>query len=253
MGIFTQYGGTVTSASQMQLGSVSNTAGEAAYKLHAGTITITNSSPFAFSANTAPIYFDFAPFANSLGGTLNLRGTWDFASLTGIANSDFRLHDLPIENGDLPLHARHHRLDRLHGRYRGCPDHTRLGGRARAIPGTWAGIGRAGVRPHFGDDVEIRNGNQCPNCRRRYRQMDQARRECHRRRHRTGRWNHHGNRKRVSTWGTAGVVRARTCSMRAARLNVNSYIMVGQSTGNSLFTQNGGNVRTGALYMGYNE
>ena len=40
-------------------------------------------------------YFDFD------GGTLNLIGTWDFASLTGIANSDFRVAGVAATSGDL--------------------------------------------------------------------------------------------------------------------------------------------------------
>jgi hypothetical protein len=93
--VFTQSGGTVDSNVTLQLGSKAGTTGSAIYNLDGGLLTISNATPFQFSSNSAPIYFDFD------GGIANLLGTWNFTSLTAIANSDFRFHGAVLQDGDL--------------------------------------------------------------------------------------------------------------------------------------------------------
>ena len=93
--VFTQSGGTATLSGGITLGAVAGTTGESIYNLDGGELTITGATPFTFSQPGAPVYFDFD------GGTLNLPGTWDFATLTGIANADFRAFGVAAIAGDL--------------------------------------------------------------------------------------------------------------------------------------------------------
>jgi len=94
-GVFTQTGGTVTSSVTLEMGDRADTSGAAIYNLDDGTLQIDHATPFLFRADPAPIYFDFD------GGTLNLLGTWNYTNLTAIANSDFRFHGSPLQDGDL--------------------------------------------------------------------------------------------------------------------------------------------------------
>lgn len=84
--VFTQNAGTIaTINSQLQMGATAGTSGGAIYRLDGGQLTIQASvDPLVFTQPGAPVYFEFA------GGALNLRGTWEFAVLTAIPNSDFR-------------------------------------------------------------------------------------------------------------------------------------------------------------------
>lgn len=90
---FTQTGGTVSvdSAVTMTLGEYADTNGWAKYELLGGTLTLNRAgTPLAFAADPAPIYIDFE-YGSPTWAALNLKGVWDYASLTGIANSDFRV------------------------------------------------------------------------------------------------------------------------------------------------------------------
>jgi len=86
--VFTQSAGTATVNNQILLGNNvgdgTNADAKAVYNLDGGELTIKNATPFIFTQPGAPVYVDID------GGALNLLGTWDFASLTGILDSDFR-------------------------------------------------------------------------------------------------------------------------------------------------------------------
>ena len=70
----------------LYLGTVAGTTGRSVYNLDGGTLTMSaTANAFVFTQPGAPAYFDFD------GGTLNLRGSWNFTSLKGISNSDFRV------------------------------------------------------------------------------------------------------------------------------------------------------------------
>jgi hypothetical protein len=92
----TQSGGKVTINNQLQMGTASAVSGVGSVivNLDGGEMTIKGAAPLSFVGGTTN-YFDFN------GGTLNLRGTWDFASLTGLANADFRVDGLPVTAADL--------------------------------------------------------------------------------------------------------------------------------------------------------
>jgi hypothetical protein len=92
---FTQSGGTATISTMLELGRVAGTTGSSIYNLDGGELTVTSPTAFVFTQPGAPVYFDFD------GGTLNLPGTWDFAALDGIANSDFRAYGVAAGAGDL--------------------------------------------------------------------------------------------------------------------------------------------------------
>jgi len=92
--VFTQSEGTTAMINQqLRLGAASGTTGEAIYNLDGGVLTIDEAAdnvdltkgPFQFTQPGAPVYFDFD------GGTLNLKGVWDYNSLTGIQDADFRV------------------------------------------------------------------------------------------------------------------------------------------------------------------
>lgn len=92
----TQSSGTATVGGYLSLGSHAGTTGSSIYNLDGGTLTMEAAvDPFLFTQPGAPVYFDFD------GGTLNLKGTWDFNTLTGIANSDFRVAGVAATAGDL--------------------------------------------------------------------------------------------------------------------------------------------------------
>ncbi len=94
---FTQTGGAVsaTSGVTMTLGDTADENGWAKYELLGGTLTLENpSTPFTFSANPAPIYFEFE-YGNPTSAALILNGVWDYASVTSIPNADFRVHGAP--------------------------------------------------------------------------------------------------------------------------------------------------------------
>ena len=93
--VFTQSGGTATISDVIELGTVAGTTGQSIYNLDGGELTITDGTPFTFTQPGAPAYFDFD------GGALNLLGTWDFTTLTGIANSDFRALGVAATAADL--------------------------------------------------------------------------------------------------------------------------------------------------------
>ena len=96
--LFDQTGGAATLANQLALGKSTTKTGSSIYNLHGGSLTIENSTtPFFFTTDGASTaYLDF------LGsGTLNLEGSWDFASLTGISDSDFRVAGVTATAGDL--------------------------------------------------------------------------------------------------------------------------------------------------------
>ena len=99
--VFTQSGGsTATVRGKLYLGTVAGASGRSVYKLNGGTLTMSATpDPFVFAQPGAPVYLDFA------GGTLNLRGTWDFASLAAISNSDFRVQGKPATVGNLNFKA----------------------------------------------------------------------------------------------------------------------------------------------------
>ncbi len=90
--IITQSGGTVTVANDIKMGTKvgdgSIVPGAAIYNLDAGELTIKGATPFAFSVTgqppAQPVYVDLD------GGAMNLLGSWDFATLTGIEYADFR-------------------------------------------------------------------------------------------------------------------------------------------------------------------
>jgi hypothetical protein len=85
--VFTQSGVSVALLrGTLYLGTVAGTTGRSVYNLDGGTLTMSaTANAFVFTQPGAPAYFDFD------GGTLNLRGTWNFTSLKGISNSDFRV------------------------------------------------------------------------------------------------------------------------------------------------------------------
>ena len=93
--VFTQSGGTAALSGGLYLGAVAGATGESIYNLDGGDLTIAGATAFTFTQPGGDVYFDFD------GGTLNLKGTWDFAGLTGIANSDFRVGGLAAAAGDL--------------------------------------------------------------------------------------------------------------------------------------------------------
>ena len=100
--LFDQTGGDATVSKTIQLAKTGTTLTTSAiYNLGGGTLTIENSvNPFVFSADAnVTDYFDFN------GGTLNLEGTWDFTSLTGLANADFRVGGVAATSGDLNFEA----------------------------------------------------------------------------------------------------------------------------------------------------
>lgn len=100
--VFNQTGGAATVSSYIALGvgmtNATNPSAQAIYKLHGGELTITSSSEQLRFTQTlgVPVYFDFGG-----SGTLNLRGTWDFTSLTTIMNSDFRVAGVAAQSSDL--------------------------------------------------------------------------------------------------------------------------------------------------------
>lgn len=95
--VFTQSAGTTAVINeQLRMGQYAGTTGSSIYHLDGGTLTIEAAlNPFLFTQPGAPVYFDFD------GGALNLKGTWDFNTLTGIANSDFRVAGVAATAGDL--------------------------------------------------------------------------------------------------------------------------------------------------------
>ena len=94
--IFTQSGGDATIRGSLHLGERAGTTGQSIYNLDGGTLTMSASTaPFVFTQPGAPAYFDFD------SGTLNLIGTWDFASLTAIPLSDFRVGGVAATTGSL--------------------------------------------------------------------------------------------------------------------------------------------------------
>jgi hypothetical protein len=91
----TQSGGKVTVGGQLQMATAAvSGAGEVIVNLDGGEMTIKNATPLTFGGGT-PNYFDFD------GGKLNLKGTWNFTSLTAIANSDFRVGGVAATSWDL--------------------------------------------------------------------------------------------------------------------------------------------------------
>jgi hypothetical protein len=95
--IFNQGAGTTAVVNfKIELGKTAGTSGGAVYNLDGGTLTVEREvDPFIFHQPGAPVYFDFD------GGALNLKGTWDFASLAAIPNSDFRVSGVAVTEGDL--------------------------------------------------------------------------------------------------------------------------------------------------------
>jgi len=93
--VFTQTDGMGFLSGGLTLGTVAGTTGQSIYNLDGGELTIAGGTPFTFTQPGAPVYFDFD------GGVLNLLGTWDFTTLTGIANSDFRVAGVAATAGDL--------------------------------------------------------------------------------------------------------------------------------------------------------
>lgn len=85
--VITQSAGTTALIKNMLImGARAGTTGRAVYNLDGGKLTIENATdPFVFTQPGGPVYFDFD------GGVVNLQGTWNFASLTTISNSDFRV------------------------------------------------------------------------------------------------------------------------------------------------------------------
>lgn len=86
--IFTQSAGTATVNNQILLGDKvgdgTNVDAKAVYNLDGGELTIKNATPFVFTQPGAPVYLDID------GGALNLKGAWDFATLTDDPNWDIR-------------------------------------------------------------------------------------------------------------------------------------------------------------------
>jgi hypothetical protein len=99
--VFTQSGGsTATVRGKLYLGTVAGATGQSVYNLDGGTLTMSATpDPFVFTQPGAPVYFDFD------GGILNLRGSWNFASLTAISNSDFRVQGKSATVGTLVFKA----------------------------------------------------------------------------------------------------------------------------------------------------
>jgi hypothetical protein len=100
--LFDQTGGDATVSTTIQLAKTGTTLTTSAiYNLGGGTLTIENPvNPFVFSADA-----NVADYFNFDGGTLNLEGTWDFTSLTGLANADFRVEGVAATSGDLNFEA----------------------------------------------------------------------------------------------------------------------------------------------------
>ena len=99
--LFNQSAGDAVIKTQIVFGDNDTKTGTSIYNLDGGTLTVENTvDPFKFTTNGASTaYLDFD------GGTLNLEGTWDFASLTGLANSDFRVSGVAATSGDLAFTA----------------------------------------------------------------------------------------------------------------------------------------------------
>jgi len=93
--VFTQTDGMAFLTGGITLGAVAGTTGQSIYNLDGGELTIAGGTPFTFTQPGAPAYFDFD------GGVLNLLGDWDFAKLTAIADSDFRVAGVAATAGDL--------------------------------------------------------------------------------------------------------------------------------------------------------
>jgi len=87
--VVTVTGGNLTVANNILMGLTvgdgSAAPGEASVHVDGGDLIIKGTTPFTFAVHTQPVYVDLN------GGALNLKGTWDFATLTTIANSDFRV------------------------------------------------------------------------------------------------------------------------------------------------------------------
>jgi hypothetical protein len=93
---FTQTGGSVSVDSNvtLSLGDNADTTGWAIYSLLGGTLKLNNASaPFLFSNDPADIYINFE-YGSPTSAAMILKGTWTYASLTAIANSDFRVHGI---------------------------------------------------------------------------------------------------------------------------------------------------------------
>lgn len=100
---FIQTGGDVNvdSAVRLNLGERVDSAGWAKYELFGGTLTLNRAAtPLYFAADPGDIYFNFG-YGSPTSAALNLKGTWDFASLTSIANADFRVYGSPATSDTL--------------------------------------------------------------------------------------------------------------------------------------------------------
>jgi len=98
--VFTQSAGTTATVNtDINLGSRAgdgtNPDSKAVYNLDGGELTVKGATPFVFTQLGAPVYVDFD------GGAMNLLGTWDFDTLTGIEQSDFRALGEPATAEDL--------------------------------------------------------------------------------------------------------------------------------------------------------